>query len=60
MLTSRLEVPYFVKSSAEFERSHPYGSSARVRIERQARKFAMPSCEEVDRINTRLRVGGWY
>ncbi|KAL6748921.1 DnaJ-like protein, partial [Haematococcus lacustris] len=35
MLTSRLEVPYFVKSSAEFERSHPYGSSARVRIERQ-------------------------
>ncbi|KXZ45407.1 hypothetical protein GPECTOR_55g313 [Gonium pectorale] len=35
LLTTRLSIPFYVKSVAELERSYPTGSSARHRLERQ-------------------------
>ncbi len=35
MTTSRLEVPFFVKSVVQFERDYPKGSSSRFKMERQ-------------------------
>ena len=35
ILTDRLEIPYFVKSKYEFDRTHPRRSAARLQVERQ-------------------------
>ena len=35
IITERLDIPFFVKSKYEFERTHPQGTTARFQVERQ-------------------------
>ena len=60
VITERLEVPFFVKTKYEFERTHPRRSSARMQVERQVRgRYKGALSVPVTRLPVCLVAGCW-